>query len=64
MISIKGITKTYNKNSNDIPALQDVSLEINDGEMAAVMGASGSGKTTLLNIIGCMDGWDQGDHNL
>ena len=62
MISIKSVTKIYNKNSSDIPALQDVSLQINDVEMVAIMGASGSGKTTLLNIIGCIDGWNEGDY--
>lgn len=64
MISLKNITKIYNKNSNDIPALQNISLEIQDGEMVSVMGASGSGKTTLLNIIGCMDNWDKGEYFL
>lgn len=62
MISIKNITKTYQKSSDAFPALQEISLEIRDGEMVAVMGASGSGKTTLLNIIGCMDGWDAGEY--
>ena len=64
MIILKNITKIYNKNSNDIPALQNISLEIQDGEMVSVMGASGSGKTTLLNIIGCMDNWDKGEYFL
>lgn len=62
MITINNLTKIYDKSSNDIPALQNISLEIKDGEMIAIMGASGSGKTTLLNIIGCMDSWNNGDY--
>lgn len=38
-----------------IKAIDGVSLQINDREMVAIIGASGSGKTTLLNIIGCLD---------
>ena len=37
MVSIKNITKTYHKSSNGVSALQGVSLEINEGEMVAIM---------------------------
>ena len=53
MIEIKNLTKTYNyKKANAFTALTDISLNVDDGEMLAVIGKSGAGKSTLLNIIG------------
>jgi putative ABC transport system ATP-binding protein len=52
MISLQKISKFFNKGkTNEVTALNDISLQINDGEFVVVVGANGSGKTTLLNII-------------
>jgi putative ABC transport system ATP-binding protein len=55
MIELDNITKVYQMGKVDVPALRGITLNIERGEMLAIIGASGSGKSTLMNIIGCLD---------
>src|SRR6185369_15661244 len=64
VIKLQEIHKVYHTGEVDVHAVRGVTLEIQRGEMVAVMGASGSGKSTLMNIIGCLDRPTRGEYHL
>lgn len=63
MISLEHIFKWVNTGSNRTFLLRDINLNIKQGEFVSIMGPSGSGKSTLLNIIGMLDGFDEGQYH-
>lgn len=55
LLCAKNLFKVYGKNDSETIALNGIDIEIEKGEMIAIMGSSGCGKSTLLNILGCID---------
>jgi putative ABC transport system ATP-binding protein len=60
-VRVNNVRKVYRRDSQEIPVLEGLTLEIAEGDYVALMGPSGSGKTTLLNLIGGVDQPTSGD---
>jgi putative ABC transport system ATP-binding protein len=62
MISVKNLKKIYTTEEVETTALNNINLEISEGEFVAVMGPSGCGKSTLLNLLGLLDNPSEGEY--
>ncbi len=64
LMELKNICRIYGNGENAVHALKNVSLTVQRGEFAAIVGASGSGKSTLMNTLGCLDKQNSGEYFL
>lgn len=64
ILKMTDLTKSYYMGGEELKALNNVNLVINEGEFVSVLGPSGSGKTTFMNIVGCLDEPTEGQYTL
>ena len=64
VIKISHMTKIFHMGDQSLRALDDINIEVTEGEFVAIVGPSGSGKSTLMNMIGLLDQPDEGEYIL
>ncbi len=64
LIELINVRKIYKMGHQELHALKGINMNIGEGELVSIVGPSGSGKSTLLNILGILDGFDEGHYEL
>jgi putative ABC transport system ATP-binding protein len=64
LIRLQGVVKTYDAGELAVKALDGIDLDVQKGQMIAIIGPSGSGKSTLMHILGCLDAPTAGTYHL
>ena len=63
LLELNHIFKWVSQGGSRVFLLKDINLQVGEGEFISIMGPSGSGKSTLLNVIGMLDGFQEGEYN-